>query len=68
MVEVVQIDIDVLKSLSGRSKRLYGAHGMPLDHGSLTWDVASCPFSNVLQYRRPDEAILDKHFVARIPL
>ncbi|GFY00129.1 hypothetical protein TNCV_1342271 [Trichonephila clavipes] len=52
--------MDVLKSLNGWSKRLYGAHGMPLDIGSLAWNAASCPFSNVLQHGRPDKAVLDE--------
>ncbi|GFY67370.1 hypothetical protein TNIN_430761 [Trichonephila inaurata madagascariensis] len=52
--------MDVLKSLNGWSKRLYGAHGMPLDFASLAWNAASCPFSNVLQHGRPDEAFLDE--------
>ncbi|GFY70450.1 hypothetical protein TNIN_165621 [Trichonephila inaurata madagascariensis] len=42
--------MDVLKSLNGWSKRLYGADGIPLDFASLAWNAASCPISNVLQH------------------
>ncbi|GFY40598.1 hypothetical protein TNIN_338321 [Trichonephila inaurata madagascariensis] len=59
--------MDVLKSLNGWSKRLYGDHVMPLDFASLAWNAASCPFSNVLQHGRPDEAVWMRRFVARIP-
>ncbi|GFR12955.1 hypothetical protein TNCT_371231 [Trichonephila clavata] len=52
--------MEVLKTLNCWSKRLYVAHGMPLDFGSLAWNAASCPFSNVLQHGRPDEAVLDE--------
>ncbi|GFV88656.1 hypothetical protein TNCV_1593761 [Trichonephila clavipes] len=52
--------MDVLKSLNGWSKRLYWAHGVPLDLGSLAWNAASWPFSKVLQHGRPDEAVLDE--------
>ncbi|GFV45751.1 hypothetical protein TNCV_2409341 [Trichonephila clavipes] len=52
--------MDVLKSLNGWSKRLYGSLGMLLDVGSLAWDATSCPFSNVFQYGWPDEAVLDE--------
>ncbi|GFS49501.1 hypothetical protein NPIL_411671 [Nephila pilipes] len=55
-----QIDMDVLKSFNGLSKKLHGAHGMPLDFRSLVSDALSCPFSYVLQHRRPDEAVLDE--------
>ncbi|GFY41302.1 hypothetical protein TNIN_420111 [Trichonephila inaurata madagascariensis] len=34
---------------------------------SLAWNTASCPFSNVLQHGRPDEAVLDEALWARIP-
>ncbi|GFV33333.1 hypothetical protein TNCV_1498531 [Trichonephila clavipes] len=52
--------MDVLKSFNGWSKRLYGAHSMPLDFGSLSCNAASSPFSDVLQHGRPDEAVLDE--------
>ncbi|GFQ72964.1 hypothetical protein TNCT_687241 [Trichonephila clavata] len=52
--------MDVLKSFNGWSKRLYGAHGMPMDFVSLACDAASCPFIDVLQHGRPDEVVLDE--------
>ncbi|GFV78119.1 hypothetical protein TNCV_3044991 [Trichonephila clavipes] len=55
----------MLKSFNGLSKRLYEAHGMSLNFGSMACDAASCPFIDVLQHGQPDEEVLDEALCGR---